>query len=283
VIRAAVLLLAFAPLAASAQTYPEAHRIAAIGGTVTEILYDLGAGDRLAARDTTSTYPPAALALPDIGYMRQLSAEGVLSVSPDLILLQEGAGPPATVDQLRATAVPVVGIPDGHDAAAVPAAILAVAEAVGLPEKGQALAATAEADLDRLSAEISASPARPRVLFLLSASGGTLMAAGRETGADGLLQLAGAVNVMAQAFAGYKPVSAEAILAADPAVVVMMQGGPDHGGTAAQILALPAFAGTTAAADRAFVQVDPAALSFGPRTAGLARGLRRALTGSQAQ
>ena len=71
-----------------------ASRVVSIGGAVTEIVYALGEEARLVARDTTSNYPPEATALPDVGYIRRLSPEGVMSVRPDLILSEEGAGPP---------------------------------------------------------------------------------------------------------------------------------------------------------------------------------------------
>ena len=89
----ALALAALPVVAAQAQTYPEARRIVAIGGPVTELIFALGAGDRVIARDTTSTYPEEVNALPDVGYMRQLSAEGVLSVDPDLIVTRDTAGP----------------------------------------------------------------------------------------------------------------------------------------------------------------------------------------------
>ncbi|WP_043353303.1 ABC transporter substrate-binding protein, partial [Methylobacterium sp. B1] len=90
---------ALAPRAAAAQA---ATRIAALGGAVTEILYRLGAGGRIVAVDTTSLYPPEALReKPNVGYLRALSAEGLLAQQPDLIIATEGAGPPAVLAQLR--------------------------------------------------------------------------------------------------------------------------------------------------------------------------------------
>lgn len=71
----------------------DTSRLVSVGGAVTEIVYALGAGDRLVARDQTSTYPEEARKLVDVGYMRRLSPEGVLSVNPTGILLSEGSGP----------------------------------------------------------------------------------------------------------------------------------------------------------------------------------------------
>ena len=80
-------------------------RIVAAGGDVTEIIYELGLGDNIVAVDTTSLFPPAALAKPKVGYVRQLSAEGVLSVEPDLIIVSGAAGPCGAFEQLRASGI----------------------------------------------------------------------------------------------------------------------------------------------------------------------------------
>ncbi|HET7413989.1 MAG TPA: ABC transporter substrate-binding protein, partial [Pararhizobium sp.] len=115
-------------------------RVVSIGGAVTEIVYALGEEDRLVGVDSTSTYPPAATHLPNIGYMRQLSAEGVLSLRPDLILMEEGAGPPAAVSVIDAAGIPVTHVPTGYDAAAIGRKIRTVADALGKSRKGEALA-----------------------------------------------------------------------------------------------------------------------------------------------
>ncbi len=88
-------------------------RIVAIGGAITEILYALGFEDRLAGVDTTSLYPPAALRdKPNVGYMRQLSAEGVLGLNPSLVLAMQGSGPKETIEILEAAKVPLVMVPE---------------------------------------------------------------------------------------------------------------------------------------------------------------------------
>ena len=107
------LAAALLPVSAAAQSYPDAQRIVSIGGPVTELIYLLGEGDRVIARDTTSTFPEEVNDLPDVGYMRQLSAEGVLSVEPDLIVTRDTAGPAEAMDQLRAAAIPLVEVHDG--------------------------------------------------------------------------------------------------------------------------------------------------------------------------
>lgn len=100
-IRPALLTLSFTAALAGQALADPASRVVSLGGAVTEIVFALGEEDRLVARDTTSDHPAAAEELPDVGYIRALSAEGVLSVSPDLILAEEGAGPPEAVELLK--------------------------------------------------------------------------------------------------------------------------------------------------------------------------------------
>lgn len=265
------------PQGALATGYRDASSIVSIGGPVTEIVYALGAGDRVVARDTTSQFPEAVQALPDVGYMRQLSAEGVLSVGPDLILTRDTAGPPEVLDQLRASNIPVVGVHDGFTKEAVLAAVDTVGGAIGALEAAAALRTRIEGQFAALEQRIGEQSAPPQVLFILSNQAGRLNVAGRGTGADGIISLAGGVNVMSEAYAGYKIMNAEALIAAAPEVVVMMHNEEEHQGRADEVFALPALALTPAARAGAFVTVDPAALGFGPRTAEFALALHHAL------
>lgn len=269
------LALIAAPLAASGQSYPEAKSIVAIGGPVTETIFALGEGHRVVARDSTSLFPAEVTALPEVGYMRQLSAEGLLSVGPDLIITRDTAGPPEVLDQLRAASIPMVETRDAFSADAVSANVRVVGAALGVGDKAETLARTIEADFAELAAA-AAQGAGPRVMFILSNQGGRLNVAGGATGADGILTLAGAVNVFAADYSGYKIASDEAIIAAAPDVILMMKptGEEAHDTRRADILALAAVSQTPAGQGGHVVMVDPAALGFGPRTAALALQLR---------
>ncbi|MGE4327860.1 MAG: hemin ABC transporter substrate-binding protein, partial [Pseudodonghicola sp.] len=211
---AALLALAL-PLPLMAEP---AQRVIGVGGSVTETIYALGAGDRLVARDTTSTFPEAATALPDVGYMRRLSPEGVLSVAPDLIIAEEGAGPAETVQILEEAAIPFVTIPAARDGTGVAARIRAIGAALGLDDKADALATEVEGKIATV-VDASARAAEPpvRVLFILSAAGGRLMASGTGTEADAMIRLAGGINAI-EGFPGYKQLTDEAVLAAQPDV-----------------------------------------------------------------
>lgn len=269
-----LFLAAAGATGAAAGAAPE--RVLAIGGSITEIVYALGQQDRLIGRDSTSTFPPEARALPDLGYMRALSPEGVLSAGPDLILADADAGPPEAVAAIEAASVPYVEVPSDDSPEGVAEKIRVVAGALGVPEEGAALAGRIEAEI-RAATEGSA-PAHPRAIFLLSVEGGRLMAAGSGTGADMMLRLAGAENALT-GFEGYKLVSAEAVLAAAPEAVVMMDRGGDHGAAAETVFTLPGLVGTPAAEAGRLVKMDGLLLlGFGPRTAEAVTALRRALS-----
>ncbi len=276
---AALALLSGAAAAEEVASFPDAKRIVAVGGSVLEVVYALGEQARLVARDSTGLYPPEALSLPDVGYMRALSPEGVLSVNPDAILMLEGSGPPEAVDVLKKATIPVVSVPETFDAAGIAAKIDTVGRALGVEAKAAELAAKVEADIAAASKAAAAHGTRKRVLFVLSMQGGRLLASGSGTAASGILQLAGADNAV-EGFSGYKQLSDEAVYAARPDVVLMMDRGGDHGATADELFSHPALAGTPAGQARALIRMDGAyLLGFGPRTADAVRDLAKALYG----
>lgn len=269
-----------APAGAADATLANARRIVAIGGSLTEIVYALGEEGRLVARDSTSTFPQAANALPDVGYIRALSPEGVLSVDPDGILALEGSGPPEAVSVLKAGSIAFVEIPEEFTREGILDKIEKVGEALGVSDKAQALAAEIGEKL--AAAEAKAAKGEPRkVMFVLSMQGGKILAAGRDTAADGIVTLAGGENVFS-AFTGYKQVSDEAVITAAPDVILMMDRGGDHSAANDDLFAHPAIATTPAAANRAVVRMDGLfLLGFGPRTAEAVADLATALHGEK--
>ncbi|GGF01395.1 ABC transporter substrate-binding protein [Stappia taiwanensis] len=277
---ALALSLALAAGTALAEPAPlkDARRIVAIGGAVTEIVHALGEEGRLVARDTTSSYPPAADALPDVGYMRALSPEGVLSVKPDAILAIEGSGPPEALTVLKGAGVDFVTVPERFDAAGISEKVRLVSAALGVPEKGAELVRRIEAELQAATAEAAARGRDARVLFILSLSGGRILAAGDETAAAGVIRLAGARNAI-EGLSGYKQISDEAAMAAAPDVILMISRSGDHQTGEAEVLAHPGIARTPAGVHRRLIRMDGLyLLGFGPRTAAAVGDLSAALT-----
>ncbi|MGD1935578.1 MAG: hemin ABC transporter substrate-binding protein [Candidatus Phaeomarinobacter sp.] len=241
------------------------QKIVSVGGAVTETLYALGFGDRILAADTTSMFPAAARALPKVGYLRQLSAEGVLGMRPDLILLGEGAGPAAAVEQIKSADLDVVDVaipwtPDG-----VTKLIKTVGAAAGDAAQAGEFAETVRTQFSELADAVPTTDA-PSVLLLLSAGTGPLLGAGKNTAAEAVITMAGG-RLALPTLEGYKPLSLEPVLAADPDFILI----PSHvvmalGGEEA-LADIDVIAKTTAGQQGRVIVADSLyLLGFGPRT-----------------
>ena len=255
--------------------------VVSIGGSVTEIIYALGAADRLVARDTTSRFPSGAENLPDVGYMRALSPEGVLSVNPSMIIAEEGAGPPETIAVLEGADIPFFIVAQQYSSDGIAKKIVAVGEAIGEPARALALAKQIAIKLEQATAASRRhAGASKRVLFVLSTQGGRMLASGTGTAAAAMIEMSGAQNAVT-AFEGYKPMTDEAVIAAAPDVILMMERGGEHDSAVNDLMKLPAVASTPAGVNRAVIRMEGLyLLGFGPRTADAVTDLRTALYGS---
>jgi iron complex transport system substrate-binding protein len=273
----------FFPFSGSMTSNAEAKDgVVSIGGSVTEIVYALGQQERLVARDSTSSYPPAAEDLADVGYMRALSAEGVLSVNPALIISEAGSGPPAVIDVLQSAGVKFVMLDAATDGSSIGDKIRAVGDALNVPDLAAPLATQIEDDMARAvtSAAKMAGDNPKRVLFILSTQGGRIMASGSGTSADAMILLAGGVNAV-EGMEGYKTLSEEAVSRAAPDAIVMMDRGGDHGVADDVLFSMPAIKPTPAAETETIIRMNGLLLlGFGPRTPGAIETLSTALYGA---
>jgi iron complex transport system substrate-binding protein len=249
-----------APVAAQ----PAARRLISLSGALTEMVYLLGAEDLLVGTDTTSLYPEAARRTAKVGYVRQLSAEGLLSLRPDAVIGTDEAGPAVVLDQIRQAGVRVALVPARHDWAEVQAKLALVARETGRAEQARALQARLDAEWQAVRQQVARAPRKPRALFILSHSG-TPMASGRGTAADALIAMAGGVNAVS-AFEGYRPLTAEAMAAAAPEVLINTTQGLEALGGEAAFWRRPELALTPAFARKALVALEAnQLLGFGPR------------------
>jgi iron complex transport system substrate-binding protein len=264
----------------AATAFADTSKIVAIGGSITEIVYALGEQSHLVARDSTSRYPEAALKLPDVGYMRQLSPEGVLSVNPSGILALHGSGPKEAVEVLKKSNVPFIEVPEHYTHDGILEKIRIVGRALGVDAKADRLAAEVDAGLKAAEKQTASITERKRILFVLSTQGGKILAAGSETAADGIVRLAGGVNAV-EGFAGYKQMSDEAIVTARPDVILLM----NNAGPAVsddELFSNPSIASTPAGVARKVIRMDGGyLLGFGPRTAEAIHDLAVSLYGGQ--
>jgi iron complex transport system substrate-binding protein len=251
--------------------------VISIGGDVTEIVYALGAGDRVIAVDITSRHPRAARDLPQVGYMRQLSAEPILSLSPKLILAIADSGPPPGLDQLKAAGACLVLVPDDHSTDGVIRKVEAVANALGRQAKGEALKTKLAADFAALQSTVAAFQEQPSVLFLFSVGQGAPMVGGRETSADSIIRLAGGRNAI-EDFTDFKPVSSEGLIAAKPDVLLVTELTLEKMGGVEGLLQRTDVAQTPAGKNKRVVAMESLLLlGFGPRTPQAIRDLATAL------
>jgi iron complex transport system substrate-binding protein len=268
------LFVSLSLLGAEPSTKPQQKlRVVCLGGVLTEIAFALGAGDLVVGVDKSSLYPEAASALPQVGYFRAFSAEGVLSLEPDLVLLLDGAGPSAAVEVLGQAGVRLATLPETVDVQGAKARILAVGQVLGRGEAARAQVAAMEAAL----AGLTRPKPSPKVLFIYARGGGTLNVSGRGTAADAMLRLVGATNAVTE-LEGFKPLTAEAVIGAAPDVILMTDHGLAAVGGAQGLLKLPGIALTPAGqAQRVVALPDLLLLGFGPRLGEAAQRLAEAL------
>ena len=250
-------------------------RIVSLATGVGETVAALGAADRIVGRDETSDVPQITQ-VPVMTKAHATNAERVLSVDPDLVLVDASTSPPEALDQIRAAGVPVVEVPEAWSLADIGPRTRAVADAIGAtPQAADAVIAE--------SAGVAPTPSgatRPTVAFLyLRGTSAIYLVGGVGSGADALITAAGGVDVGAAAgLEAFVPMTAEAVAALDPDVLLVMTKGLESVGGVDGLVGLPGVAQTTAGRERRVVAVDDTLLlSFGPRTGNLVDALSVAI------
>ncbi|MGK5016588.1 heme/hemin ABC transporter substrate-binding protein [Janthinobacterium sp. HLS12-2] len=260
---------ALAAVSDAAKPIIKARRIVSVGGALTEIIYALEAQGELVGVDTTSLYPAVAQQLPQVGYARTLSAEGVLSLAPTQLIATEEAGPQAVLRQVRDAGVPVAVLNANNKFEGLLARVKQVGQITGRTDPAARLAQALQQQWNGALAKVGQRSHAPvRVLFILAHAPNQVMVGGRETGADAMLAYAGAVNVMGGqgGFSGYKPLTPEAVIAARPDLVLVTDQGLKASGGVDGILKLPGLAQTPAGRKHRIVSLEAMLLlGFGPR------------------
>lgn len=249
-------------------TVTDTSRIVPLNGDIAEIVWALGLGGNVVATDTSATFPPEARALAKIGYQRQLAAEGILALNPTVVIGDEAAGPPATLEQLRGAGVPVVIVPDPPTLDTPAMKIRAVGAALGVPDRAEELAVRTQRGIDDARALAARATGKPKVMFLYVRGAGTQNIGGKGTSADVLIGAAGGADAGADAgISGYKPLTAEALAAAQPDVILLLSAVLDSIGGVEGLLAIPGVAQTPAGQQRRVLAYDDLfLLGMGPRT-----------------
>ncbi len=205
---------------ANQSTTPQ--RVVVSGGSITEVIYALDEQQRIIGVDSTSVFPTQAKEKPQIGYVRRISAEGILSLNPDLVIGEADTGPKKVVEQLKQTGINLVILDENDNLGGIENKIKKIASLLNVAHKGDVLAQSLQVDRDALSYILQQTMIKPRVLFVLSVRNSQPIVAGAGTSADELITAAGGINVAASAINNWKPLSTEAALAINPDVIITM-------------------------------------------------------------
>jgi len=265
-------------------TVRSVDRILAVNlyGSLAELVFGLGLGDRVIGRDTSTAFPSAAKLPLVTPQGHDLSAEAVLKLNPTVLLADDSIGPPAVLDQIRRSGIPVVIVDDEQTLAAVPRHIRAVAAALGVPEAGERLVGrvTSEIDAAKRSAPRDGPP--PRIAFLyVRGTAGVFLIGGKDAGSDAMIQAIGAVDAgTAAGLTKFRPLTSEGLITAAPDVILVMTEALKSVGGVDGLLKLPGVAQTPAGTNRRVVDMDDGLLlNFGSRTGKAVEALAKAVYG----
>ncbi|GAB3598222.1 heme/hemin ABC transporter substrate-binding protein [Microbacterium tumbae] len=257
-----------------------------ISGTIASTVFALGLGDQVVGRDSSTDFD-GTQELPVVTKTgHALNPEAILELAPTVMLTDTTIGPKEVRQQLRDAGIAVVVISSERRLDTTDELVTEIAAALGVPSRGDALIAQLDKDLDEALAEIAEvvpedESDRARMLFLyVRGSANVYYIFGRDSGADSLIDAVGGIDVASEiGWEGMKPMTAEALVSAQPDVLVMMTGGLESvGGIDGLIERIPAVAETPAGAHRRVIDMaDTEILSFGPRSAEIIRAIARAL------
>jgi iron complex transport system substrate-binding protein len=240
-------------------------RLISMGGGITEIVYLIGAQEQLVGTDTTSNFPEAALRTAKVGYMRALSAEGVLSLKPEAVVSTTEAGPPVVMDQLHSAGVKVELVEADHTWSEIQRKVAAVGRACAREAQARELIMQLDAKwADALRTVAKNTGRKPRVIFIY-AHGASPAVSGEKTAANALIQMIGGINALS-GFNGYRPMTAEAMASAAPDVILATTLGIETQGGLDKFWSRPELALTPAFKRKALVHMESLKmLGFGPR------------------
>jgi len=231
-------------------------------------VYALNASNLIVGVDTTSIYPDAARSLPSVGYSRTLSAEGVLSLSPTQILFTEDAGPPVVLRQIQDAGIRMQLLPAHHTFTGICDRVIAIGQAIDKQSQADELKMWLQQKWTRLEEEMKAKPfpsPAPRVLYIHSMNPSQVMVSGQETNANAMIRYAGLQNAL-DSFKGYKPLTPEAVIAANPDLILVTDQGLQAIGGRSQLAHLPGMERTKAIVSQKVISMDAVyLLGFGPR------------------
>ena len=263
-------------------TIESVERIIPLDGTVAEVVFALGMGDNVVATDLSATWPPEADALPEIGYQRALAAETIAAFNPTILLATDIAGPPGALEDLKRLGYPLVIVPNDSSRQGPGEKVRAVARALGIPKRGEELAAQIDQEIS--SNSVDEPPEKPlKVLALYVRGTAAQRVLGESFATNWLIKAAGGADAAEIiGIADSAPISSEAILEVEPDVLLIPSAGLESAGGIDGLLQIPGLAETPAGKNRNVADFDDQyLLGNGPRVGKLIGELRAALEAIQ--
>lgn len=239
----------------------ERTRIVSLSGTTTEILSALGLEKNIVAVDVTSNYPQAIQALPKVGHNRNLSSEAILAQRPTLVVGLKSQVKPELQEQLRSANVKMLLFDLDYSAEGTKDLVSAIADSMGVADRS----AHVNTQIDKDLAAATKPSAAPKVLFIYARGTGTMMVSGDNTAAASIINMSGGQNAIT-GFEEFKPLTPEALVAANPDVILMFDKGLESLGGMDGLLKVPGIAETNAGKNKNVIEMDGQFLTgFGPR------------------
>ena len=241
-------------------------RIVAIGTAITETVYALGAGGKVVGVDSSSReYVPESSNLPTIGARNALNAEGILSLKPTLVILGADSAPPQIFEQLRAAGIAVVTLTPDYSVEAVKAKVSTIAKAVGADTKGKEINNFIDNEMTEVNKMLANVKEKPKVMFVgRGPNMPNATMSGKGTTIDEMIKLAGGTNPFTD-FTGFREMTDEAVVAAQPDIILITQKSFERSGGADGVVQFPGVALTPAGKNKRIVPVsDMYFQGFGP-------------------
>lgn len=244
-------------------TIDNPQKIVTLSGNVTETVFSLGLGDQIVGVDASSLYPEEATKKSQVGYYRRVSAEGILSLGPDLVIATDAAGPPNVIEQIRSSGVPIAILSSAHTIKDAQKRIELIAKLLDKEKEGHILVWNMEDEIK----QVVKHDTPPKILFIYARGGGTQNVAGTDTSANAMISLAGGVNAVTD-YTGYKPMNTEALIASSPDYILFTDRGLESMGGIDEVVKMNGIAQTPAGKNKKIISIDDLLLlGFGPRTA----------------
>ena len=250
-------------LLVSSFLFAKDQRIITLNSAITETIFGLGMGGSIVATDVTSISPKAAASLPRVSQNRSFSAEGIMAFKPTVVLVGEGDMSKTIQQQLQQTGIKVVQLKQEYTAKGAFRFIQDVADAIDATEIGKSVVKRTQLTYDRVMENIQQEKQKgkktPKVLFVYARGAGTMSVAGKGSSVDAMINLAGGKNAI-QEFADFKPYTTEAMVQANPDIILMFDFGASSLGGTEAILKMPGVALTQAGKNKRILVMNASLL-----------------------